>query len=250
MKINILTIQFNIVYMAQKDWQDILLQHTRYFTNGRYDILEANNIITNIASVKSDEHMLKNKYYKSYGTYRHNILPDTSLIKINETAKSEREILNTFYNPDTTDYIFPGIVLQKNYAVNGNELTLEDLFAEYGYDYLYAIDQSCINQGKEPIYFEKATLDHVAGIYEILKIGKTFYDNEPDEDDEIDNQLIVQDGQIITTNSKKKVVEYDGTYCPTVDEIIKGELYIVIKSGDKINKIKFNNKAWCVPKYG
>ena len=51
------------------------------------------------------------------------------------------------------------------------------------------------------------------GYYEILPIDSSFTEKN-------------NKGEDVTIN-----VKYDGTYVPTVNEILSGELYIVIKSG-------------------
>ena len=216
--------------MNYKSWKDILNEYTRIFENCRYDHItkDAN---TYIADFMDETNTMTNPYYMSFGTYRHDITADTSIVKINETKLNEKIILDNFYdiNSETINYIFSGIVLNKQFAVNGNELSLEDLFAEYGYDYLKAIDASLIAHNKEPIYFQQTKTENgktiQGGYYNILPI----------------------DSIIIEKNNKGEDIEtsikYDGTYVPTVEEILTGNLYIVIKSGDmKEQKIFFNNK--------
>ena len=244
--------------MIKKSWEEIIAEHTQYFPNGRYDILDENEVIAHIATVKSEEHMMHNEFYRSFGTYRHNILSDTSFIKINETYIDEKDVLDTFYDTLTNniDYNFAGIVLEKSYSVNGNELSLEDLFAEYGYDFLRALDQSLIAEGREPKYFKQTTNDDIGEYYEILPKGTLFDDVDLEDSQPIlayDSTIFANLGPedakyawIIGGTSKSVPAKYDGTYCPTIDEIISGELYIVIKSGEgpdaKINKVMFNNR--------
>lgn len=235
--------------MIKKTWKEILSEHTRYFTNGRYDILTTNQVVTDIADIKTEYHQMNNKYYRSYGTYRHNIAIDTSLIKINETKIPEKDILKCFYNfkngkndndnntnlIEFTDYTFGGVVLAQSYAVNSNEISLEDLFAEYGYDYIKAQDLSALNNGLTTYYFEAPSENeneeqntNIGWTYQILPYGMIYKDEE-----DIDES---------TGLPKEKLVEYDGKYCPTVQEIIDGSLYIVIQSGTKSPKrIYFNN---------
>lgn len=219
--------------MIKKTWQEILKEHTRYFRFGRYDILATNQVVTDIASVMTADHQMKNENYRSYGTYRHDICVDTSLIKINETTIPEKNILNYYYNKDDNNYnnyIFSGIVLAKSYAVNGNEITLEDLFAEYGYDYIKALDQQRLENGEHTFYFEEPKENDenfIPWTYQILPSGIIFEDKE-----DLDNE----------GKPKTSVINYDGTYCPTVAEIIDGSLYIVMQSGTQYpRKIYFNN---------
>ena len=228
--------------MNNKSWQEILNEYTRVFENNRYDRL-TKDTETYISDIISETHQTPNKFYRSFGTYRHDITADTSLVKINETKIKEKTVLDYFYdlnaeesdeeNPDNTylktNYNFSGIVLNMNYATNSNELSLEDLFAEYGYDYLKAMDSSAIAHNKEPIYFEQTKIINEetipGGYYEILPIGTIWK-----EKDEWGNDVCTY-------------LEYDGTYCPTIGEILSGKLYIVIKSGEmKPQKIYFNNK--------
>ena len=219
--------------MNFKSWQEILNEYTRTFENCRYDHI-TKDAQTYIADVMSTDHQMDNDYYRSFGTYRHDILADTSIVKINETKINENNILENFYNITGTDnykpyYIFSGIVLNKNFAANGNEVSLEDIFAEFGYDYLKACDSSLIAHHKDPIYFEQAKIENgqtiPGGYYEIVPIGNKFYEkDERGEDTSI-------------------IIEYDGQYCPTVDELLSGKLYIVIKSGNmEPQKIYFNNR--------
>lgn len=219
--------------MNFKSWQEILNEYTRTFENCRYDHI-TKDAQTYIADVMSTDHQMDNNYYRSFGTYRHDILADTSIIKINETKLNENDILENFYNITGTgnyvpNYIFSGIVLNKNFAANGNEVSLEDIFAEFGYDYLKACDSSLIAHHKDPIYFEQSKIEDgqtiPGGYYEIVPTGNKFYE----KDDRGEDTSII--------------IEYDGQYCPTVDELLSGKLYIVIKSGElEPQKIYFNNK--------
>lgn len=219
--------------MSNKSWQEILNEYTRVFENNRYDRL-TKDTETYISDIISTDHQMSNNFYRSFGTYRHDINADSSLVKINETKIKERTVLDYFYelnavekikNDDDTEstiiktnYNFSGIVLNMNYATNSNELSLEDLFAEYGYDYLRAMDSSAIAHNKEPIYFEQTKIINEetipGGYYEILPIGTPWK-----EKDEWGNDVCTY-------------LEYDGTYCPTIGEILSGKLYIVIRSGE------------------
>ena len=223
--------------MNFKSWKDILNEYTKIFENCRYDHI-TKDAYTYIADILNVTNTMNNNYYASFGTYRHDITADTSIVKIYETGLKEKEILDNFYeiNPiinndtnETINYIFPGIVLNKDFAVNGNELSLEDLFAEYGYDYLKAVDASLIAHNQEPKYFQQTKTENgetiQGGYYEILPIDSSFTEKN-------------NKGEDVTIN-----VKYDGTYVPTVNEILSGELYIIIKSGDMPEqKIYFNNK--------
>lgn len=195
----------------------------------RYDVLlyELGRLM--LTDIKPDTHVL-NKNYRSYNTYRKDIGPDTSSLKINETYNNQDNIEDTYYEIKSLDtsYVFDGIVLSKKFATNGNEMSLEDLFAEFYYDYLCAVDSSYLYSPDygETYYFNQSYVDPITqeevigGTYEILPIGTTYMN----EDHEATN------------------VEYDGTYVPTIGEILSGTLYIVIQSqGKPPRKIMFNN---------
>ena len=216
--------------LEQSDWKTILLSYTTIFENCRFDRLGATGGSTfGIADFKTDQHQMKNKSYRSYGTYRHTLSCDSSLIKINETNYKEDYIINNFYGVNTSfiNFDYPGIVLNKNYATNGNESSLEDLFCEYGYAYLNAIDMQYKEDNGLNLYFDDDP--SIIGAWEYLPIGSTFREEVLDENN--------------TSIWVTKEVEYDGTYVPTSEEIISGKLYLVIKSGSiEPKKIYLNNK--------
>lgn len=216
--------------LEQSDWKTILLSYTTIFENCRFDRLGSTGGSTfGIADFKTDQHQMKNKSYRSYGTYRHTLSCDSSLIKINETNYKEDYIINNFYGVDTSfiNFYYPGIVLNKNYATNGNESSLEDLFCEYGYAYLNAVDMQYKEDNGLNLYFDDDP--SIIGAWEYLPIGSTFREEVLDENN--------------TSIWVTKEVEYDGTYVPTSEEIISGKLYLVIKSGSiEPKKIYLNNK--------
>lgn len=216
--------------LEQSDWKTILLSYTTIFENCRFDRLGSTGGSTfGIADFKTDQHQMKNKSYRSYGTYRHTLSCDSSLIKINETNYKEDYIINNFYGVDTSfiNFDYPGIVLNKNYATNGNESSLEDLFCEYGYTYLNATNMQYKEDNGLNLYFDDDP--SIIGAWEYLPIGSTFREEVLDENN--------------TSIWVTKEVEYDGTYVPTSEEIISGKLYLVIRSGSiEPKKIYLNNK--------
>ena len=217
--------------LEQSDWKTILLSYTTIFENCRFDRLGSTGGSTfGIADFKTDQHQMKNNSYRSYGTYRHTLSCDSSLIKINETNYKEDHIINNFYGVDSSTIInfnYPGIVLNKNYATNGNESSLEDLFCEYGYAYLNATNMQYKEDNGLNLYFDDDP--SIIGAWEYLPIGSTFREEVLDENN--------------TSIWVTKEVEYDGTYVPTSEEIISGKLYLVIKSGSiEPKKIYLNNK--------
>lgn len=217
--------------LEQSDWKTILLSYTTIFENCRFDRLGSTGGSTfGIADFKTDQHQMKNNSYRSYGTYRHTLSCDSSLIKINETNYKEDHIINNFYGVDSSTIInfnYPGIILNKNYATNGNESSLEDLFCEYGYAYLNATNMQYKEDNGLNLYFDDDP--SIIGAWEYLPIGSTFREEVLDENN--------------TSIWVTKEVEYDGTYVPTSEEIISGKLYLVIKSGSiEPKKIYLNNK--------
>ena len=216
--------------LEQSDWKTILLSYTTIFENCRFDRLGSTGGSTfGIADFKADQHQMKNKSYRSYGTYRHTLSCDSSLIKINETNYKEDYIINNFYGygEGSINFNYPGIVLNKNYATNGNESSLEDLFCEYGYSYLNATNMQYKEDNGLNLYFDDDP--SIIGAWEYLPIGSTFREEVLDENN--------------TSIWVTKEVEYDGTYVPTSEEIISGKLYLVIKSGSiEPKKIYLNNK--------
>lgn len=216
--------------LEQSDWKTILLSYTTIFENCRFDRLGSTGGSTfGIADFKTDQHQMKNNSYRSYGTYRHTLSCDSSLIKINETNYKEDYIINNFYGygEGVINFNYPGIVLNKNYATNGNESSLEDLFCEYGYAYLNATNMQYKEDNGLNLYFDDDP--SIIGAWEYLPIGSTFREEVLDENN--------------TSIWVTKEVEYDGTYVPTSEEIISGKLYLVIKSGSiEPKKIYLNNK--------
>ena len=124
---------------------------------------------------------------------------------------------------------FAGCVLNPIFATNANEASLEDIFVEYGYEYLKALNDSYIAQNDyKGLYFFDNSNENS---YSIMPIGYEYinYDKEQ-KNKEIEDRT--------------ETVEYDGTYVPTVQELLSGNLYIVISSGnlDYCRKVYFNNK--------
>ena len=143
----------------------------------RYDVLlyELGRLM--LTDIKGESHVL-NKAYRSYNTYRKNITPDSSKLKINETYNNRDAIEENYYDLNSLDtsYVFDGIVLSKKYATNGNEMSLEDLFSEYYYEYLTAVDSSYLYSPEygTTYYFNQSYINPitqeevVGGTYEIL----------------------------------------------------------------------------------
>lgn len=201
--------------MAVYQYEEILSMYTKMIPFSRYDVLlyELGRLM--LTDIKPDTHVL-NKNYRSYNTYRKDISPDSSSLKINETYNNQDNIEGSYYEikPADTSYVFDGIVLSKKYATNGNEMSLEDLFSEFYYDYLSAEDSSYLyspNFG-DTYYFNQSFIDPatqeevIGGTYEILPEGSIYIDE----------------------NMESTRIEYDGTYVPTIGELLSGTLYIVI----------------------
>lgn len=217
--------------MADEQSQITLNSYTTIYNNSRYDSLTKSDGTTGVSEITTYEHAMPNLYYRNFGTYRHSIFTADLLTKLNETNIEEKDIKDTFYDIDTlldlgiTDistnyYIFPGRVNSNIYATNSNEASLEDIFAAFGYDYIKALNDSSTSYG----YFdtESDDTDFKDGQYQIINIGETYIDYDNGE--------------------KEELIEYDGTYVPTVKELLDGNLYIVIKSGSlNPKKIYFNN---------
>lgn len=215
--------------MAVYQYEEILSMYTKMIPFSRYDVLlyELGRLM--LTDIKPDTHVL-NKNYRSYNTYRKDISPDSSSLKINETYNNQDNIEGSYYEikPADTSYVFDGIVLSKKFATNGNEMSLEDLFSEFYYDYLSAEDSSYLyspNFG-DTYYFNQSSIDPdtqeeiIGGTYEILPEGSIYIDE----------------------NMESTRIEYDGTYVPTIGELLSGTLYIVIQSqGKPPRKIFFNN---------
>jgi hypothetical protein len=144
---------------SNKDWRSILQENTRYFENSRYDKISHKMSNTTISDILTDSHQMDSSSYRSFGTYRHDILTDTSMVKLNETYYAQKSILDNFYDINY-NYKYSGIVLSKQFSTNGFETSLEDLFVEFGYDYLMALDSSYSNneQYGQNYYFQKTEM--------------------------------------------------------------------------------------------
>ena len=181
----------------------------------RYDVLLYELGRLKLTDIKGESHVL-NKFYRSYNTYRKDIGPDVSTLKINETYNDQDNIEGNYFNLDSLDtsYVFDGIVLSKKFATNGNEMSLEDLFSEFYYEYLIALDSSYLYSPEygQTYYFNQSYVDPVTqeevvgGTYNILPAGSIYRDD---------------DGNVSN-------VDYDGTYVPTIGELLSGTLYLVI----------------------
>ena len=118
-----------------------MLENTSIYENNRYDALSHSAVQFGLAEMKTDTDRVTNKSYRSYGMYRRDSLCDSSFVKINETYYSENTVIENFYDTNSTNnYKYGGIVLSKQFATNGNEASLEDIFCEFAYDYLKALD--------------------------------------------------------------------------------------------------------------
>lgn len=232
--------------IQKQNYEDILYVFTKSIINGRFDILNTDSIRKNIEDKyqtnDSGIHSLfydpvtKEKtddvyYYTSYGTYRKDITGDLDILKKSETLVPNTIFNNAYYNINkyektnqyTLDrlYNYKGIALNYSYPCNGHVASLEDIFAEYGYDYIVAQEQERFNNKEPYYYFEETTSYSTQFTYEILPIGTVYTDEET--------------GELIT-------VEYDGTTIPTAQQIISGKLYIAVQSGKMpIRRIYFNN---------
>ena len=258
--------------IQNQDYENTLYLYTIGLRNGRYDIIDTkgidskynnnatsvhsfdkiidayNNFInpkptntTTESTISDEEKEQKEKenkekeiskyYYNTYNTYRKFITLDSSLLKVNETAVSHSllndNMFNVNYDISTNVYNlfdFKGIALNYYYPVNGRMSTLEDIFAEYFYDYIVAIDLQNDAENRGYYYFDKNLPYHLQFSYSIIPIGEK-YKTEDDEE------------------SEPETILYDGTTVPTVYDIMLGNLYIVIKSGDMpARKIYFNNE--------
>lgn len=245
--------------IQNQNYDDILYIFTTSIINGRFDILNTDNKNsedkyqtqdTGLHSLffdfqknfeKDPEKITKEKYfYTSYGTYRRDITGDLDIVKKSETLVNNIDYNNAYYNItnykyDTTPdnifdnryalnrlYNFKGIALNYSYPCNGHAASLEDIFAEYGYDYIVAQEQQRFQNAEPYYYFQETQSYNTQFTYEILPIGTIYTDEET--------------GEVIT-------VEYDGTTVPTASQIISGNLYIAIKSGNMpIRRIYFNNQ--------
>ena len=229
--------------IVNNEYEKILKTYTNIFDFSRYDRLSYDIENKKIADIASDEHQVNNDFYRNYGTYRHDINAEEYLVKENETYFDNNELNDYYYDydhfqkykdPNNTNKTynamqFAGCVLNPVFATNANEASLEDIFVEYGYEYLKALNDSYIAQDDyKGLYFFDNSSENS---YSIMPIGYEYinYDKEQ-KNKEIEDRT--------------ETVEYDGTYVPTVQELLSGNLYIVISSGnlDYCRKVYFNNK--------
>lgn len=229
--------------IVNNEYEKILKTYTNIFDFSRYDRLSYDIENKKVADIASDEHQVNNDFYRNYGTYRHDINAEEYLVKENETYFDNNDLNDYYYNydhfqkytdPNNTNKTynamqFAGCVLNPVFATNANEASLEDIFVEYGYEYLKALNDSYIAQDDyKGLYFFDNSSENS---YSIMPIGYEYinYDKEQ-KNKEIEDRT--------------ETVEYDGTYVPTVQELLSGNLYIVISSGnlDYCRKVYFNNK--------
>lgn len=232
--------------IVNNEYEKILNTYTNIFDFSRYDRLSYDIENKKVADIASDEHQINNDFYRNYGTYRHDINAEEYIVKENETYFDDNELNDHYYDydyfqeykdPNNTNNTnktynamqFAGCVLNPVFATNANEASLEDIFVEYGYEYLKALNDSYIAQDNyKGLYFFDNSSENS---YSIMPIGYEYinYDKEQ-KNKEIEDRT--------------ETVEYDGTYVPTVQELLSGNLYIVISSGnlDYCRKIYFNNK--------
>ena len=229
--------------IVNNEYEKILKTYTNIFDFSRYDRLSYDIENKKVADIASDEHQVNNDFYRNYGTYRHDINAEEYLVKENETYFDNNELNDYYYDydhfqkykdPNNTNKTynamqFAGCVLNPVFATNANEASLEDIFVEYGYEYLKALNDSYIAQNDyKGLYFFDNSNENS---YSIMPIGYEYinYDKEQ-KNKEIEDRT--------------ETVEYDGTYVPTVQELLSGNLYIVISSGNLgyCRKIYFNNK--------
>lgn len=229
--------------IVNNEYEKILKTYTNIFDFSRYDRLSYDIENKKVADIASDEHQVNNDFYRNYGTYRHDINAEEYLVKENETYFDNNELNDYYYDydhfqkytdPNNTNKTynamqFAGCVLNPVFATNANEASLEDIFVEYGYEYLKALNDSYIAQDDyKGLYFFDNSSENS---YSIMPIGYEYinYDREQ-KNKEIEDRT--------------ETVEYDGTYVPTVQELLSGNLYIVISSGnlDYCRKVYFNNK--------
>lgn len=229
--------------IVNNEYEKILNTYTNIFDFSRYDRLSYDIENKKVANIASDEHQINNDFYRNYGTYRHDINAEEYLVKENETYFDNNELNDYYYDYDYfqkykdpnnkgktyNSMQFAGCVLNPTFATNANEASLEDIFVEYGYEYLKALNDSYIAQDDyKGLYFFDNSSENS---YSIMPIGYEYinYDKEQKNKD-------VED--------RGETVEYDGTYVPTVQELLSGNLYIVISSGNLgyCRKVYFNNK--------
>ena len=229
--------------IVNNEYEKILKTYTNIFDFSRYDRLSYDIENKKVADIASDEHQVNNDFYRNYGTYRHDINAEEYLVKENETYFDNNELNDYYYDydhfqkykdPNNTNKTynamqFAGCVLNPVFATNANEASLEDIFVEYGYEYLKALNDSYIAQDDyKGLYFFDNSSENS---YSIMPIGYEYINY----DEEQKNKEI---------EDRTETVEYDGTYVPTVQELLSGNLYIVISSGnlDYCRKVYFNNK--------
>lgn len=229
--------------IVNNEYEKILRTYTNIFDFSRYDRLSYDIENKKVADIASDEHQVNNDFYRNYGTYRHDINAEEYIVKKNETYFDNNELNDNYYdytyfqkykdpNNESKTYNamqFAGCVLNPVFATNANEASLEDIFVEYGYEYLTVLNDSYIAQDDyKGLYFFDNSSENS---YSIMPIGYEYinYDKEQ-KNKEIEDRT--------------ETVEYDGTYVPTVQELLSGNLYIVISSGnlDYCRKVYFNNK--------
>ena len=229
--------------IVNNEYEKILKTYTNIFDFSRYDRLSYDIENKKVTDIASDEHQVNNDFYRNYGTYRHDINAEEYLVKENETYFDNNELNDYYYDydhfqkykdPNNTNKTynamqFAGCVLNPVFATNANEASLEDIFVEYGYEYLKALNDSYIAQNDyKGLYFFDNSNENS---YSIMPIGYEYinYDKEQ-KNKEIEDRT--------------ETVEYDGTYVPTAQELLSGNLYIVISSGnlDYCRKVYFNNK--------
>ena len=229
--------------IVNNEYEKILKTYTNIFDFSRYDRLSYDIENKKVADIASDEHQVNNDFYRNYGTYRHDINAEEYIVKENETYFDNNELNDYYYDydhfqkykdPNNTNKTynamqFAGCVLNPVFATNANEASLEDIFVEYGYEYLKALNDSYIAQDDyKGLYFFDNSSENS---YSIMPIGYEYinYDKEQ-KNKEIEDRT--------------ETVEYDGTYVPTAQELLSGNLYIVISSGnlDYCRKVYFNNK--------
>ena len=240
--------------IQNQDYVNTLYLYTIGLKNGRYDTIDTDGIKESYSNNASDLHSfdkliqrfneniqkiyssdiasdslkISEYYYNTYNTYRKFITYDSSLLKLNESTITQHVMNDNAYNLNMDSstniynlYDFKGIALNYYYPLNGRIATLEDIFAEYFYDYIVAIDMQNEAENRGYYYFDKSLPYQLQFSYSILSIGSTF-ENE--------------DGE-------KETILYDGTTIPTVDDIISERMYIVIQSGKMPpRKIYFTNE--------
>ena len=227
--------------VINNDYEKILDSYTKIFEFSRYDRLSYDLQNKKIADIASDEHKVNNDYYRNYGTYRHDIIAEDYIVKENETYLDDNELTDNYY--DYNEFVnfksdnnevynvmqFAGCVLNPAFATNAHEASLEDIFVEYCYDYLKALNDSYkVTEDYKGLYYFDT--DSEINSYEIKPIGYEYINYDRERKDE-------------SVEDRYEKVEYDGTYVPTVQELLSGNLYIVISSGnlDYCRKIYFNN---------